>query len=87
MTVEQLITALCQFPPDRRVLLPAQEFGFADVGDLASRRFAYSRPWDIEQGCWIPHLLHRTDLRRERCVILVARPSAADPQRPPDLER
>jgi hypothetical protein len=78
MTVEQLITALCQFPPDRRVVVvAAQEFGFADVGDLVSRRLAYARTWDIEHGPWIPHLLHRADLRRERCVVLVARPSAA----------
>jgi hypothetical protein len=33
MTVAQLIVVLQQFHPDRRVLVPGQEFGLADVGD------------------------------------------------------
>jgi hypothetical protein len=85
VTVEQLITALCQFPPDRRVVVPGQEWGLADVGDVSSRRLAYWPPPDAEWGCWIPRLLHRADLRRERCVVLVAQPSDTDPRRPRDL--
>jgi hypothetical protein len=58
VTVEQLITALCQFPPGRRVVVPGQEFGLSDVGDVVSRRLAFSPSWDATMGCWIPHLLH-----------------------------
>jgi hypothetical protein len=73
MTVEQLIAALCQFPPDRRVVIPGQEWGLSDVGDVASRRLAYSPCWDAAMGCWIPHRLHRADIRREQCVVVGAR--------------
>jgi hypothetical protein len=82
VTVEQLITALCQYPPDRRVVIPGQEWGLSDIGDVFSRRLSYSRPWDTTMGCWMQYLLRRADLRREQCVILTARPSATDPHRP-----
>jgi hypothetical protein len=76
MTVEQLITVLCQFPPGRRVVVPGQEWGLSEIGDVASRRLTFSPAWDPEMGCWISHLLHRADMRREQCVVLAARPSA-----------
>ena len=41
VTVEQLITALSQYPPDRRVVVPGQEFGLSDVGDVQSCRFSF----------------------------------------------
>jgi hypothetical protein len=77
VTVEQLITALSQYPPDRRVVVPGQEFGFADVGDVQSRRFSFYFGSDPAWGNWIPHLLRRADLHREQCVLIGARPSAS----------
>lgn len=49
----------------------------SDVGDVASRRLSFWHGGDGDMGNWIPHLLRRTDLHRERCVVLGARPSAA----------
>jgi hypothetical protein len=85
MTVEQLITALRQYPPDRRVVVPGQEFGLSDVGDVASRRLAFSFCGDEAMGNWIPHLLRRADMHRERCIVLAARPSTTVRPRVRDL--
>jgi hypothetical protein len=56
VTVEQLITAVCQFPPARRVVVPGQEFGLSNVGEVSSRRPAFSPVWDPAVRWWIPHL-------------------------------
>jgi hypothetical protein len=50
MTVQQLIVVLQQFRPDRRVLVPGQEFGMADVGDVQSRRFSSWHGGDDAMG-------------------------------------
>jgi hypothetical protein len=54
VTVDQLITVLCQFPPDRRVVVSGQEWCLSDVGDISSRRLAFSFSGDKGLGCWIP---------------------------------
>jgi hypothetical protein len=77
MTVQQLIVILQQFRPDQRVLVPGQEFGMADVGEVAPRRFSFYSGADPAWGNWIPFLLRRTDLHRERCVVIGARESSA----------
>ncbi len=77
MTVQQLIVILQQFRPDQRVVVPGQEFGMADVGEVASRRFSFYFGDDPAWGNWIPHLLRRKDLHRERCVVIGARESRA----------
>jgi hypothetical protein len=76
MTVEQLITALSQYPPDRRVVVPGQEFGSSDVGDVQSRRFSFYYGDDPAWGNWVRHLLRKSDLHREQCVMVGARPSS-----------
>jgi hypothetical protein len=76
VTVDELITVLCQFPPDRRVVVPGQEWGLADVGDISSRRLAFSYSGDEDMGCWIPHLLRRPDMPREQCVVIHPQPSS-----------
>jgi len=76
VTVEQLITALCRYPPDRRVVVPGQEVGLSDVGDVRSRRFSFYYGPDPAWGNWIPQLLRRADLHREQCVVVDARPSS-----------
>jgi hypothetical protein len=81
MTVEQLITALCAYPPDRRVVVPGQEFGLSDIGDVASRRLAFAYCGSEDRGDWMPYLLRRADMHRESCVIIGARPSG--PRRRP----
>ena len=85
MTVEQPITALSQYPPDRRVVVPGQEFGLSDVGDVSSRRFSFWHGADPDMGNWIPHLLRRADLHREPCVVIGPRPSSSHRRRPSDL--
>jgi hypothetical protein len=77
VTVEQLITVLCQYPPARRVVVPGQEFGLSDVGDVQSRRFSSYYGADAAWGNWIPHLLRRAGLHREQCVVIGARPSSS----------
>jgi hypothetical protein len=68
MTMEQLILVLQQFRPDQRVVVPGQEFGMSDVGEVLSRRFSFYVGPDPAWGNWIPHLLRRADLHRERCA-------------------
>ncbi len=77
MTVEQLVTALSQYPPGRRVIVPGQEFGLSDVGTVESRRFSFYHGADPDWGNWIPRLLRRAGLHREQCVVIRARLSAA----------
>jgi hypothetical protein len=62
-----------------------QERGLSDVGDVASRRLAFSPAWDLDMGCWIPHLLRRSDMHREQCAVLAAQPSATVRPRVRDL--
>jgi hypothetical protein len=85
MTVEQLIVVLQQFHPDRGVVVPGQEFGLADVGDVLSRRLSFYYGGGLAWGNWIPHLLHRADLHRERCVVIRARLSAPKRRRTDSL--
>jgi hypothetical protein len=75
MTVEQLINVLDKFPLERRVVVRGQEWGLSDVGDVGSRRLAFSPVGDPNMGCWMPRLLHREDMHRERCVVIGPRPS------------
>jgi hypothetical protein len=82
MTVERLIVVLQQFRPNQRVVVPGQEFGMADVGEVQSARFSFYFGDDPAWGNWIPHLLRRNDHLRERCVMIGARPSAARRRRP-----
>jgi hypothetical protein len=82
MTVEQLIVALQHFRPDQRVVVPGQEFGMADVGEVMSRQFSFYFGDDPAWGNWIPHLLRRKDLYRERCVVIDASESSARRRRP-----
>jgi hypothetical protein len=75
MTVEQLITALCQYPPECRVVVPGQEFGLCDVGDVVSAHLSFWETGYAEAGCWIPDSRRRAERCRERCVVLGARSS------------
>jgi hypothetical protein len=84
VTVEQLITALSQYPPDRRVVVPGQEFGLSDVGDVQARRFSFYYGDAPDWGNWIPHILRRADLHREQCVVIGARRSTQRRRRPDD---
>lgn len=81
MTVEQLITVLCGHSSERRVVVRGQEWGLSDVGDVQSCRLAFAPAPCPDLGCWMPHLLHRTDMHRERCVVIWARPSTLCPTR------
>jgi hypothetical protein len=53
-------------------VVPGQEFGMADVDEVGSRRFSFYFGDDPAWGNWIPHLLRRKDLHRERCVVIGA---------------
>jgi hypothetical protein len=86
MTVQQLITILQQFSPERRVLVPGRKLGMADVGEVTSRRFSFYFGADPAWGNWIPRLLRRKDLHPERGVVICASPSSARRRRPPYFE-
>jgi hypothetical protein len=73
MTVKQLIAMLSQLPPHDRVVVPGQAWGEADVGDVASRRYAFWHGTDPAMGNWIRW---RRGLCQERCVVIEARRSA-----------
>jgi hypothetical protein len=77
VTAEQLMTALSQYPPDRRVVVPGQEWGPSDVGEVQSRRLSFYHGADPAWDNWIGRLLRRKDLHREQCVVIGARQSAA----------
>jgi hypothetical protein len=83
MTVGHLLDILSKLDPEMRVLVPAQEWGWADLA-RAVRRTAAFAPIDdrADVGAWITQLLDVRDAPRERCVLLTPRPSRGRKPRP-----
>jgi hypothetical protein len=82
MTVGDLRAALDKLDPALRVLVPGQEWGWADVARVSPRTVTFApiddRP---DMGAWITQRLDEPDAPRERCVLLTPRPSRT--RRPP----
>ncbi len=75
MTVGHLLHLLSELDPELRVLVPGQEWGWADLGRISKRTVAFS-PVDerSQMGPWITQLGDAPGATRERCALLVASP-------------
>ena len=76
MTVGHLLHLLSELDPDLRVLVPGQEWGWADLGRISTRSVAFS-PIDARStmGPWITQLADAPGATRERCALLLASPT------------
>ena len=76
MTVGHLRDILASLDPELRVLIPGQEWGWADLARASSRTVTFApideRP---DMGAWMTQRLDDPDAPRERCVLLKPRPS------------
>ena len=76
MTVAHLLDILSKLDPEMRVLVPGQEWGWADVARAARRTAAFApiddRP---DMGAWITQRSDAPDAPQERCVLLMPRSS------------
>jgi hypothetical protein len=76
MTVGQLRDILAKLDPELRVLIPGQEWGWADLERGVSRTVTFApideRP---DMGAWTTQRLRDADGSRERCILLKPRPS------------
>ncbi len=83
MTVGHLLDILSKLDPEMRVLVPGQEWGWADLARAVRRTTAFApiddRP---DMGAWITQPLDVPDAPRERCVLLTPRPSRRRKPRP-----
>jgi hypothetical protein len=83
MTVGHLLDILSKLDPEMRVLVPGQEWGWADLARAVRRTTAFApiddRP---DMGAWITQALDVPDAPRERCVLLTPRPSRRRKPRP-----
>jgi hypothetical protein len=80
MTVGHLREILARLDPELRVLVPAQEWGWADLARAMSRMVTFApiddRP---DMGAWMTQRLDDPHAPRERCILLKARPSGRRP--------
>jgi hypothetical protein len=76
MTVGHLLDMLSKLDPDLRVLVPGQEWGWADLGRISKRTVAFA-PADERSGmgAWITQQMDAPGAPRERCVLMVPSPS------------
>ena len=83
MTIGHLLDILSKLDPETRVLVPGQEWGWADVARTARRSVAFAPIGDRpDMGAWITQRLDAPDAPRERCVLLVPKPSRSRKPRP-----
>jgi hypothetical protein len=76
MTVGHLLHLLSKLDPELRILVPGQEWGWADIGRISKRTVAFS-PVDerSRMGPWITQMGDAPGAPCERCALLVASPS------------
>jgi hypothetical protein len=83
MTVGHLRDLLSKLDPEQRVLIPGQEWGWADLGRVSRRTVAFApveeRP---DMGTWITQRLDAPDAPCERCVLLAPSPGRRRRSRP-----
>jgi hypothetical protein len=76
MTIGHLLDILSKLDPDMRVLVPGQEWGWADVARAARRTAAFApiddRP---DMGAWIMERRDAPDAPSEPCLLLMPRRS------------
>ena len=83
MTVAHLLDILSKLDPEMRVLVPGQEWGWADLARAARRTVAFAPIGDrADMGAWITQPLDVPEAPRERCVLLTPRPSHKRKPRP-----
>ena len=83
MTVGHLLDILSNLDPEMRVLVPGQEWGWADLARASQRTAAFAPIEDRpDMGAWITQRLDVPDAAREHCVLLTPRPSRRRKPRP-----
>jgi hypothetical protein len=75
MIVSDLIAALSRRAPDRRVVIPGQEWGWCDLAGVHAQVLTFAPMSDPAMGAWVAE--YRRDLERyhERCLILIPQPA------------
>jgi hypothetical protein len=76
MTADRLRAALEQFDATLRILVPAQEWGWSDIGGLTVRTLSFAPIIDRpDMGAWITQRHDAPGASRERCLLISARRS------------
>jgi hypothetical protein len=80
MTVGDLRAVLEQLDPTLRILIPGQEWGWADLARASRRTVTFAPvPGSPEMGGWITKRFDEPDAPRERCILLKPTPTRRRP--------
>jgi hypothetical protein len=75
MIVSDLIAALSRRSPDRRVVIPGQEWGWRDLAGVHAQLLTFAPMGDPAMGAWVAEYREETTRHHERCVVLIPHPA------------
>ena len=75
MIVSDLIAALSRRAPDRRIVIPGQEWGWSDLAGVHAQFLTFAPLGHPVQGAWVAEYSRDLARHHERCVVLIPHPA------------